>query len=1066
MLGLSQYLTVLLAAAIGPAFAFPLGPGTSDSTANQVIRPRDETCKVSFDGLPIMQGFNATYAPKQWQRILIESFDRKATPTLVTTLFMSGHSTAYTIPPFLSPVTPLSQTGEKGISACYATLAGPRSSGKHSPKCIKSALSTLATYDPIKLESETITPNPTSFNVGGQPLTPGAQVIGAGPHTLSLDTSGGLSIDGTPTQYIHLLPPFCGSTSSSGTLDSGNGGPGTSTVWGSTQATDTSVSNTPLTTPKGTGQGENTATKSNKPPTSPGSAGRGGSTIASTPPISPGGSAQESKTEIRSNTSPTAPGSTGQGSKTGTKSNTSPTAPGTNGQGSKAGTRSNTSPTTPGTTGTKSNTSPTAPGTTGQGSKSGTKSNTSPTTPGTNGQGSKTGTRSNTSPTTPGTNGQGSKTGTRSGLHPSSTESRVLTLDSITFTVHGTSAQIGTAHLTRGGEVTVGTETISFKTDGGAIVADETTLSLSPETTDSPIDTSTNPTGSNTPSSRATPKPATASKSAEQVITLKDQTVTADPTGFLVGTTSLTPGGELTVGEDTMALETGGTLLVDGSTVPLTKGTKDNTQTAKQTSTSTEGWVTLSDSSTTGLYGTMSLTDLATLASPTSISTTYIISGTKTTSGFIFVHAGGIVYQHWPPATISPGSGGGGIAISDPIKVPEPKGPKCPSILKFLCGDSHTSSDNSGSDVDPDDTPNDNPEDDPKKSTEPTTQGTQTTAKSTTTSESSSTSCATSQTITDCAVTCSTVTATGQSGASTTCQTSCSQAAACSATGTTSTTVVSSTSDGSIATLGPEYIIYLDDIDNIPDDSVAKSIADEQRKLYASAASSATTGKTTEGTTMGSATTTGKTTGTRTTGSTSESTKTTASSTATEKSETETTSSTSEATTTSATTTTEEKETKTTTSDTSAATTGAPDLEIYIGMIDHTDISNALSTTWNVYVRDNRDGDDVGKSFKWCHSNGEIDADDDVSRNSWPPTIKFEELNEGNNDKAKKYPCAYTEGDDGPGTFICLGWEHEVQCTDDFDDAGEGMTGSDNGCSGVDTAFPRALCKVYTAAVK
>jgi hypothetical protein len=136
-------------------------------------------------------------------------------------------------------------------------------------------------------------------------------------------------------------------------------------------------------------------------------------------------------------------------------------------------------------------------------------------------------------------------------------------------------------------------------------------------------------------------------------------------------------------------------------------------------------------------------------------------------------------------------------------------------------------------------------------------------------------------------------------------------------------------------------------------------------------------------------------------------------------------------------------------------------------MIDHTDtFTDVLSTTWNVYVRDNEDGDDVGESFKWCHSNGEIDADDDVSRNSWPPTIKFEELNEGTNDKAKKYPCVYKEGDDGPGTFICLSWEHEVQCTDDFEDAGEGMTGSDNGCTGVDTAFPRVLCKVYTAAVK
>lgn len=59
-----------------------------------------------------------------------------------------------------------------------------------------------------------------------------------------------------------------------------------------------------------------------------------------------------------------------------------------------------------------------------------------------------------------------------------------------------------------------------------------------------------------------------------------------------------------------------------------------------------------------------------------------------------------------------------------------------------------------------------------------------------------------------------------------------------------------------------------------------------------------------------------------------------------------------------------------------------------------------------------------------------------------------------------------SEGDDGPGTFICLSWEHEVQCTDDFEDAGEGMTGSDNGCSGADTAFPRVLCKVYIAAVK
>jgi hypothetical protein len=66
------------------------------------------------------------------------------------------------------------------------------------------------------------------------------------------------------------------------------------------------------------------------------------------------------------------------------------------------------------------------------------------------------------------------------------------------------------------------------------------------------------------------------------------------------------------------------------------------------------------------------------------------IEDSKTTSGPVFVGAGGIVLHKWPPSAKIERGSGGGLIIPDPIK-PSVKGLECPSFLEWLCGGSSTS---------------------------------------------------------------------------------------------------------------------------------------------------------------------------------------------------------------------------------------------------------------------------------------------------------------------------------------------------------------------------------------
>ncbi|CAI7657451.1 unnamed protein product [Penicillium pancosmium] len=731
MLGFPNHLAFALAVTIELASSFPLG--TSNAIFDQVFRRQDDTCAVLLDKVPTMHGFNVSIAENNWQPILVKSFDRKATPTLTTTLVKSGHSTAYTIPPSVSLVTAYSQTGYKDIVACYPTFAWIN--GNPYPNCLEVAESTLATYDAVDLGSETFMPNPTSFKVAKQPVTPGAAVT-AGPHTISLDTNGGLTLDGALYKYIQLVSPFCSGGDSGATSTQ----PGIITPSSDSGSGGSSFTETP-------GAADTTAGDSTPPPAVT------GSNTQSTWGTGPAGSS--------------------------TDNGITPT-----GTASPAGT-------------TSDDASPT-----GGGASSGTTSPAGTTS-------------DDASPT-----GGGASSGTTS---PAGTTS-----DDASPT---------------GGGVSSGTTSPAGTTNDNVSPTGESSSSGSP----SPADTT---------SDNASPTGVSASSTGDNA----SSTGTTSPTGTTSGDNASSTGDNASsTGDNASSAETAtdtGTTTGDGTSTT-------DTASATTSTSSTGGWVTKSDDSTTGLYGTMTLTGWETLKSRTSISTSYVISGTKTTSGFIFVDAGGVVYQHWPPATISPGSGGGGIEISDPIKVPDPSSNslKCPSILKFLCGSDNTSSSDSGDDVDPDDEPNSNPEDDPNKSDKQTTQSKTSTKTddSTTTADSSTTSGDTTSTD---------ATTTGDS------------------TSTTETTTATSTTEectsactGQAEVTG--YVMFAETVDVSEAQALATSLRKADEEWYSSFLTSSTSAGTT-GTTDTSATTTQSTTDTAdTTTGTSRSTTSTADSTTT-----------------------------------------------------------------------------------------------------------------------------------------------------------------------------------------
>ncbi|KAJ5390525.1 uncharacterized protein N7496_001593 [Penicillium cataractarum] len=517
----------------------------------------------------------------------------------------------------------------------------------------------------------------------------------------------------------------------------------------------------------------------------------------------------------------------------------------------------------------------------------------------------------------------------------------VIDIGLVAVTPNPTGFAVGTQTLTPGGEVTVGTHTLSLGPSGGLIIDGSSTHIDSPSTTTTILGSTTIPsqtpkqtptsrtkiqstptstsTSTHTTSSRTSTKPSTnpttkitttskkpsvtstkpsntsikptttsakptitstkpitptshstpQSSHTDEILTIGTLTVTADPSGFQVGSTTLTPGGMITVGTQTVSLETGGGgVIVGGATIPLTT----------TSSTSSQSWTTLSDASTTGLYGIVTLPDFETLTTPTIITTEYIVSSTQTTTGPIYVGTGGIVLQSWPPSTDDDHIGtSGGIIIPDPIR-PSISTPtlKCPAILAWLCGSDHTSTTDDGSDVDPDDKPNSNPADDPNKDDNPTTEPTSThtsttstTSKTSSTSTTSTSTCTKTQTVTDCGVTCSPTVVSGQSTTTTTCfTTSCSTVEGCSATGTTSTTTITSEACGTgtassacpTFTDGPGWVYPDTTIDTAAVNSLASSIMSADASLLAAfssalASSTPTTMATTTSTTHSSAVT-------------------------------------------------------------------------------------------------------------------------------------------------------------------------------------------------------------------
>ena len=117
----------------------------------------------------------------------------------------------------------------------------------------------------------------------------------------------------------------------------------------------------------------------------------------------------------------------------------------------------------------------------------------------------------------------------------------------------------------------------------------------------------------------------------------------------------------------------------------------------------------LKDASMTAVYGFTQLTQFSAITSPTTAALTYVQTASdgqgKTTFGPVFIGAGGVVLFPTPKPGAPPHIDGtsdilGGV--SEPIR-PGPPGSKCPKILGFLCGSTHISGSDDGSDVDPDD---------------------------------------------------------------------------------------------------------------------------------------------------------------------------------------------------------------------------------------------------------------------------------------------------------------------------------------------------------------------------
>lgn len=153
----------------------PLSP-LPDAAVDQKIHARDGSDVVTLEGFEVTIGHGST------QKIVVESFDHKATPTLTTALTISGHPTAYTIKPSNTPIAAATITGFSATVACYPTINSI--AGSQYTNCVEDTVTTFGAKDRtgMTVGSFTVTPNPTGFAVGKQTLTPGGTAV-QGTHT-------------------------------------------------------------------------------------------------------------------------------------------------------------------------------------------------------------------------------------------------------------------------------------------------------------------------------------------------------------------------------------------------------------------------------------------------------------------------------------------------------------------------------------------------------------------------------------------------------------------------------------------------------------------------------------------------------------------------------------------------------------------------------------------------------------------------------------------------------------------------------------------------------------------
>ena len=265
--------------------------------------------------------------------------------------------------------------------------------------------------------------------------------------------------------------------------------------------------------------------------------------------------------------------------------------------------------------------------------------------------------------------------------NPGPTTPGVITVGSMTITANPTGFTIGTATIKPGGPpVTISGDTFSLGSSSNLIVDGSTTILTGV----------------------AGAGPTTA-KLPPGVIIIGSLTITADPTGFHIGTATLKPGGPpITTYGDTYSLGSSSNLIIDGSTTTLpaapgsTAGSGTQSSITGAFAISTQSVTTLTVDGSTEVYSKETIASLSSITSITTITTdlTETNSNGKTytiTHGTIIVgphgiwwNGGGIGFGITGPSCIwpfCPPGGGGDVGGSGSGENPDdPNTPKTQKI--------------------------------------------------------------------------------------------------------------------------------------------------------------------------------------------------------------------------------------------------------------------------------------------------------------------------------------------------------------------------------------------------